>query len=67
MTVRPLRDLDLSYFDLWGTPDVDSFNFFGFRTPHRARAAFAEDGLLSPESGMLLVVDADGEVVGDVG
>jgi hypothetical protein len=43
VTVRPLRGSDLSYFDLWGTPDVDSFNFFGFRMPHRARAAFAGD------------------------
>lgn len=57
VTGRPLPNSDLSYFDLCGTPDVDSFNFFGFRTPHRARAAFAEDRLLSPESSMLLVAD----------
>jgi RimJ/RimL family protein N-acetyltransferase len=66
VTLRPLRESDLGYFDLWTAPDVDPFNFFGFRTPHRVRAAFAENGLISPDAGML-VVDADDEVVGDVG
>ena len=67
VTLRPLLASDLDYFDLWGTPEADPFNFFGFRTPHRVRAHFAESGLISAESGMLLVVDADGRTVGDVG
>ena len=67
VTLRPLRQSDLDYFDLWDAPEADPFNFFGFRTPHRARAAFAESGLISAESGMLLVIDADGRTVGDVG
>ncbi len=67
VSLRPVRESDLEYFDLWGSPEDDVFNFFGFRTPHRARRAFAENGLLSAEGGMLLVVDEDGQVVGDVG
>jgi len=67
VTLRPLRESDLEYFDLWATPEADLFNYFGFRTPHRFRAGFAEDGLISAEAGMVIVVDADGKVVGDVG
>src|SRR3712207_306813 len=67
VSLRPVRESDLEYFDLWGTPEADPFNFFGFRTPHRARRAFAENGLISAEGGMLLVLDGDGQVVGDVG
>ena len=67
VSLRPVRESDLEYFDLWGTPEADVFNFFGFRTPHRARRAFAENGLISAEGGMLLVVDDDGRVIGDVG
>jgi RimJ/RimL family protein N-acetyltransferase len=67
VTLRPLRESDLPYFDLWADPETDVFNFFGHRTPRRARAAFTENGLLSPEQGMLLVVDDAGQVVGDVG
>ena len=67
VSLRPVREPDLEYFDLWGSPEADVFNFFGFRTPHRARRAFAENGLISAEGGMLLVVDDDGQVIGDVG
>jgi RimJ/RimL family protein N-acetyltransferase len=62
-----VRESELEYFDLWGTRDADPFNFFGLRTPHAVRRAFAENGLLSPEDGTLLVVDEDGQTVGDVG
>lgn len=63
--LRPVREQELAYFDRWAEPDVDVFNFFGFRTGRRLREEFQQTGLISEEAGTLLVLLGD-EVIGDV-
>lgn len=65
LILRPIRADELAYFDLWTSPDVDPFNFFGFKTGHRARAGFAANGLISPEEGTVVAV-VDDLVIGDL-
>jgi RimJ/RimL family protein N-acetyltransferase len=66
LTLRPLREADLPYFDSWARPDADQWSFFGFRAPEQVRRDFAATGLVSPEATTLLV-EVDGVIVGDVG
>jgi RimJ/RimL family protein N-acetyltransferase len=66
VTLRPVRDADLGYFDDWTDPADDPFSFFGLHPAGHVRRRFAEDGLLTTDSATLLV-EADGAVVGDVG
>ncbi len=66
VVLRPVTEADLGHFDVGATPDSDPWNFFGWRRPGQVRRDFAENGLLGDEHGHL-VVDAGGQLVGDVG
>jgi RimJ/RimL family protein N-acetyltransferase len=66
VTLRPVRETDLGYFDAWDDPAADPFSFFGLQPAGRMRKRFADDGLLTTDSATLLV-EVDGAVVGDVG
>jgi RimJ/RimL family protein N-acetyltransferase len=57
---------DLPYFERDATAESDPWNFFGFRTPGRPTREFHENGLLDPNHTQL-VVDLDGQLIGDVG
>jgi aminoglycoside 6'-N-acetyltransferase len=65
LSLRPVAEQDLAYFDRWSDPDADIFNFFGFRTGRGLRAEFLETGLISEAAGTVLTVLGD-EVIGDV-
>ncbi len=66
LTLRPVRESDLGYFDAWADPAADPFSFFGLQPDGYLRKRFADDGLLTPD-GSTLLVEVDGAVVGDVG
>jgi RimJ/RimL family protein N-acetyltransferase len=57
---------DLPYFEQDATAESDPWNFFGFRTPGRPTRQFHENGLLDPDHSQL-VVELDGQLIGDVG
>jgi RimJ/RimL family protein N-acetyltransferase len=57
---------DLPYFEQDATAESDPWNFFGFRAPGQPTREFHENGLLDP-SHTQLVVDLDGQLIGDVG
>jgi aminoglycoside 6'-N-acetyltransferase len=65
LTLRPVRQADLAYFDKWSDPHANPYNFFGFRPDGSVRKRFAEDGLLTPDAATLLV-EVGSVVVGDV-
>lgn len=67
--LRLVRPDDLELLSSW-TNDIahlTEFNFFGLTPPDALAKSYQEHGLISPESGMLLVVTRDGDhVIGDV-
>jgi aminoglycoside 6'-N-acetyltransferase len=65
LSLRPVTERDLGYFDKWLDPDADIFDFFGYKTGRGLRAEFQDTGLISEEAGTLLTV-LDDEVIGDV-
>jgi len=66
ITLRPVREGDLPYFEQGATPHSDPWNFFGFRRPGRMRREFHENGLLEADHAQL-VIDLDGQLIGDIG
>jgi aminoglycoside 6'-N-acetyltransferase len=68
VNLRPLTKHDLALFEAWAN-DADfhsEFNSFGLRSPNYIEKGFAEDGLISPKRGSLLIVNKNGEVLGDI-
>lgn len=65
MTLRPVREGDLGYFDLWADPADDVFNFFGYGRDDRPERFRQDGGLISEGVGTLLVIVGD-DVIGDV-
>lgn len=66
--LRPLTEAELPILDhgRLNAAEASEFDFHGFRTAHGKRAAFAENGLLAEDGGVLAVVDGGGEAVGTV-
>lgn len=66
--LRPVKQTDLALLEAWNSdPDHDGeFNNFGFRATGSLEKRFAEDGLIGPRIGELLVVNYDNEIVGSV-
>lgn len=65
--LRPLTEAELLNLELCRTDPAEGseFDFYGFRGGSGKLAAFAENGLLTPDGGELAVVDG-GEAVGSV-
>ncbi len=63
--LRPARLDDLALLDRGAVPADDPFNFFGYRGGNRLQQRFADTGLLTDESGTLMV-EVDGTAIGDV-
>ena len=68
LRLRPVRadDLPLLQRETERVPDDDPFGFFGYRPPQEVVRRFADDGLLGPDAGWLMVTVA-AEPVGHVG
>jgi aminoglycoside 6'-N-acetyltransferase len=65
--LRPVTAADLELLAAWreAAETDDPYGFFGHRGTSALRASFAEHGLLGPDGGTL-VVECDGEAVGEV-
>ena len=66
VNLRPLRVGDLATLSILADEENDPWNFFGFRPTNLRERRFAENGLISDESGSLVVEDESGTVLGDV-
>ena len=68
MTVRlrPLRADDLGSLRM-NSPEEDPFGFFGFAAENSLERAYAEDGLLTDDHGLLGIEDEQGRLTGYVG
>ena len=67
VTLRPLTEAELSIIEQTQVDPAEAseFSFYGFKTDHARRKAFAEHGLLTDDGGSLAVV-VEGETVGSV-
>jgi RimJ/RimL family protein N-acetyltransferase len=57
--LRPVTEADLDVFERLNTPEVGRFGWLGFRDLGARRRRLAEDGLLGPQGGTLLVTRGD--------
>jgi RimJ/RimL family protein N-acetyltransferase len=64
--LRAATAADLPYFEQDASLENDPWNYFGFRTPGHPTREFHENGFLDPAHTQL-VVDLDGQLIGDVG
>ncbi|WP_431913692.1 GNAT family N-acetyltransferase [Nonomuraea jabiensis] len=66
MTVRlrPVEEDDLPFLHrLTSDPDsTGEFQWYGFQNPHRMRARWQENGMLSDEGGILIIANGDEQV-----
>ncbi len=67
VTLRPLTEAELSIIEQTQVDPAEAseFSFYGYRSDHGRRKAFAENGLLTDDGGTLAVV-VEGEAVGSV-
>ncbi|SEG98387.1 Protein N-acetyltransferase, RimJ/RimL family [Nonomuraea solani] len=62
--LRPVAEDDVPFLHrLMNDPDsTGDFQWYGFQGPHRLRARWAENGMLSDEGGILIIADGDDAV-----
>jgi RimJ/RimL family protein N-acetyltransferase len=66
ITLRPVREADLTALEAKTSRDVDPWNWFRHTPAEALRRRFAADGMLSEETGTLAVETADGVLAGTV-
>jgi [ribosomal protein S5]-alanine N-acetyltransferase len=66
LRLRPFTDTDLGFLDLIDSdPEaIGPFEWFGFRDPHTRRRRWEKDGFVGPESSILAIELAGGEIAG---
>lgn len=66
--LRPIEHEDLAIFARWTNEEAynSEYNTFELRRTNYRERGFAENGLLSPSSGVLAIVTHDGTVIGDI-
>jgi RimJ/RimL family protein N-acetyltransferase len=69
INLRPVTRADLPTMATWvNNIDFNSeFNFFGLRAAETFEKRYNENGMLGADSGTLLIITKNGEVIGDVG
>lgn len=67
VTLRPLTEAELPIIEQsqMDPAEASEFSFYGYKSDHGRRKAFAENGLLTDDMGTLAVV-VEGEAVGSV-
>lgn len=65
--LRPVREEDLPLLERLRSPQVGSYNWFGYLPAADLRRRLDHDGLLGTDGGVLVVLAPDGSPVGDVG
>ena len=68
VTLRPAQEKDLDVLDRFmaGPEETGPYQWTGWADPTRWRRRWAENGLLGPESGQLMVADGSGDILGFV-
>ena len=66
ITLRPVREDDLTVLEENESRDADPWNWFKHTPTEKLRRRFAADGLLSEEAGTLAVETPDGALAGTV-
>ena len=66
VTLRPVREADLSVLEENESREADPWNWFTHRPAGARRRRFAADGMLSEEAGTLAVETPDGTLAGTV-
>ena len=66
VTLRPVREADLTALEENESRDADPWNWFRYRPAETLRRRFAADGLLSDDAGTLAVETPDGALAGSV-
>lgn len=65
--LRPLSPADAELLEAGYDADADPYNWAGFRQPGWVAASLAERRTLRDDAGQLAVVDAEDQLLGDVG
>jgi RimJ/RimL family protein N-acetyltransferase len=66
VSVRPVQEADLGALAAARSRDVSGLNWFGFVPANALHRRFAADGMISDDSGVLVVETPDGKPAGQV-